>query len=148
VEASKKQAKIKVKSVFLLIMLATTVLAIILYYNTTKKTIESHLLDHRWCVENLVHDNEKISLKTIGLTISFNDCPEDISFKENNSLILPGINTQHVDASWEYLNDRIVIFDSENFKDLFNGEYQWKIQRKNVTLESARTRIELRKNDV
>lgn len=107
-------------------VIITLVIGFLLFTYLIPTTVEK-LKTTKWCIVEIINNNEKISSHTTGLKV-MDGCSEKITFYGRNAINLPGFDSPSVTANWEFIGDSIRIFDATDLIEVYNGMFSLKIK--------------------
>lgn len=126
------------------IFIISSLIGVIIYYSTKKST--KHLLcEYDWCVEPIRHANIILEPNTIELLkINSLNCNEYATFRENGTVILPGINSSSIRGDWQLNGNILTITNIDTLREIYQQEFHMTIEDGHLSLSSNKTFINAR----
>lgn len=116
------------------------ILSAFIYYITLTSS-EEKLTNNKWCVNTFQFQNENYEFYTTHNMLSIYNCEESIIFNLDKTVKFPGVNTNSIIANWNIENDKLIISNSKDLKNVYNGTYNISFPGNLISLESENTRI-------
>ena len=118
------------------------------------------LIYNHWCVESIVYKGSELQPNTFGIhfiTSENINCPEEVEFYKDSSVVFPGINTFSVNNKWILKNDSIFISRDVTSADtaqisgvdsglFYTGAYKLDLKGKHLKMQSSDITIICRRN--
>ena len=137
-----KKQKIEVRLFVIIAILVT--LAVSTFYFITLPSTSEKLTKNRWCL-NLVEYSGKTYMPETNDQILelFNqgNCPENISFEKNGTVLLPGFKSNKIYGKWVVEKGKLRISNTDNFDYLYNGIYAIDFSDGELNLISDKTSL-------
>lgn len=104
---------------------------------------EKAFLNTRWCMKSITYHGEYFEPYSSGLRISGPGfCNEEIEFATDGTVRIPGFNSYKFQGRWELISsDRLMIFQADTFRNVFEGTYSIQIDGNQLILQSPATTI-------
>ncbi|MBN1950774.1 MAG: hypothetical protein JW801_06195 [Bacteroidales bacterium] len=108
---------------------------------------EEKLIRQSWCIEQMHFNGKKImTYRERSQQHPDGYCGQHIRFREDGTILLPGINEHRIVAKWKWKNRRLTIspltpqavspLNTSEVKTYFEGNYRVKIKGKDLLLQS------------
>ncbi|MDX9751838.1 MAG: hypothetical protein RBT71_12205 [Flavobacteriales bacterium] len=114
-----------------------------LVYLTLAPTRSEMLQAHEWCVAGMEAEGAPLAPNTTGPAFRFvmAGCPERIRFHNDGRVLLPGIDTDEVEATWRLEGKWLVIEAATDLPHLYNGVYAFRVDGNRLALRSKRISV-------
>jgi hypothetical protein len=123
-----------------ILTLATLVIgiAVALYYFVTVPTLQQQILNNEWSVSKIIYKGKAFKPKSSGFFVADR---EDIDFRTDGDIFLPGINTNTVSAHWQLHGNTITVLKPDTLVDLYAGNYTISTTNNQFKMQSNTTTI-------
>ena len=131
------------KRIVIIILLGIIMITAITYY-IIKPSKTELLCKSPWCVDYIYYKNNLIGPKTINniyLESGNIPCNENIEFRTNGHVLLPGINTELILGDWTMTKGDILKLNVDTLQNIFNGMYSIEVTENRLILQSKTTII-------
>jgi hypothetical protein len=101
------------------------------------------LTNGSWCLEHINYLDKDYAPKTIDtFRVRFiYGCKGRISFRQDNSISIPGFNTARIYGKWMLNNNKLVIYQMDTLQHTFEGIYSIEVGNSELHLLSEKTKI-------
>jgi len=121
---------------FIVLLLVITIPAYFLSLPTTKE----RLTNGPWCISHITYNGKNYVPSSTHIRFIFDGgCEESINFKENGLAELPGFQSKPINGQWQMEENSLRIFGSDNFEDIYNGNYKLNFNGRELTIASGNT---------
>lgn len=104
---------------------------------TTTKTEQGLLTDTVWCADTIMVGISRLQPNSFGIHADLTRASvETIQFKRGGKVILPGFNSDPVNAKWRSEDIYIEIYDADTFGNIYNGTYEFFLTPEFLKLQS------------
>jgi hypothetical protein len=127
----------------LLVIVLVTFSIFILSYSTLFPSDYEKLTSKDWCIDWVEFKSVKYAPQTDQLIRIFgtDGCNDNISFRDDGTVWLPGFKTGPVRGEWKLIDDALYIMKTDNFKAVYNGIYTLHFSNNGIILTSRNTII-------
>lgn len=133
--------------VTIMVILLVTIIVLTVYFITLPSK-NKRLTSQTWVVENISYLGKDYRTQTNGypiIKINGQDenelSREKIWFNKNGEITLPGFNTSMVSGKWRLDGNKLVVWNTEKFSQVYDGVYRVKFRNSNLELISDKTII-------
>ncbi|HYV95432.1 MAG TPA: DUF2007 domain-containing protein [Chitinophagales bacterium] len=93
------------------------------------------LMNHIWCVQKMVYRDSVLSPGSLGLKVVYsNGCDEQITFRDNASVTLPGFNTFPVTGHWSAGHSKVMIQIPDTLNKIYEDTFIINMNRGDLQL--------------
>jgi len=135
-----------VNRIIIITIIVSALSTALIYYII--KPSKADLLTKMWCVDAIYYKNQLIGPKTLNtIQLVFSDsngqqsCDENIDFKGNGEVNLPGVNTRMISGNWKLDSNEELELSTDTLKNIFQGEYTIDVNWNSLVLRSKTTVI-------
>ena len=126
------------KMIVLFVLLISMVVIPGLYF--VIPTTSERLTNSDWCLSHVSFNGKNYIPATDRVRIILNgECLESAKFKVNGKLVLPGFESDFIIGQWELTEDKVEIYDIDNFANIYNGIYDLNFEGGELTMTSENT---------
>lgn len=107
------------------------------------------ILNRKWCIDYMLFQGKPFPPETPTSTYrGWGACPLNIYFGRHNELSIPGCLPRSLNSKWEIREGGLLyIFETDTFKNVFDGTYTFELSDKELTLMGDRTIIRCYSSD-
>jgi hypothetical protein len=136
------------------IAIILTILTTILLYFIIRPTSAELLTSGNWCVDRVDFNGKTVGPNTTGIRLTLTDmngngpCTEQMTFSNEHTLDLPGINSYDVRGYWELDDNGNLVIGTDSTNVVYAGTYAIiHISKSDLTISSKTTMIYAHKDN-
>lgn len=126
-----------------LLVLVTIVLIIVIVpvAISAQPTLAERITAHEWCVQRVQHNGNDMEVNSTDVLVTFEDCPERITFSKNGEVVLPGLDTERQSASWSIQDGKLLLEELVAHEAVYGAPFLITVDNEFLTLRSGTTTI-------
>jgi len=112
-----------------------------LIWFASRPTAMQQLTKNGWCLDRVTYRGKNYTPHTLQYIniVAPGFCSENISFRENGSVMLPGFNSYPAWGQWKLVGQTTQIMHADTFDYIYNGSYNMNLSDNVLILKSPTT---------
>lgn len=125
---------------FIILLVPVLSLVVTALFFAMRPSIEERLTGS-WCVSSLTMDGTPMTVRTLGFTITYEGCDEQMELVSSGVLRFPGLASPAIGAHWRVLRGDLIVQDADTLKELFDGTYMVDLDGNHLRLSNGHVLI-------